>query len=113
MIFLLKDGNHFVIKSLANLFHFVLFTSLFIALVALGMVYQVEYLFQIALSLPFYGFVFFGTLCSYNLHWLFTPAILPPEASFKAHWHVKHRRLHAILAAASLIECLYFVALLH
>ena len=73
------------------------------------MVYQVVHLFHIALPLSFYGFVFFGTLCSYNLHWLFTPATVTADAPFKTRWHVKHRHLHTVLTSIALVGAIFFV----
>lgn len=73
------------------------------------MVYQTAYLFDMSLLPSFYGFIFFGTLCSYNFHWLFTPRQLPPDASPKLIWHVRHRKWHGIIALASLAGAFYFV----
>lgn len=108
-----KEDNGRLSRTLFSLLHFFLFTSLFIALVAIGMVYQTAYVFSLTVPLSFYGFVFFGTLCSYNFHWLFTPALLPLKPSLKLSWHVQHRRLHAALAVISVIAAACFVLLLY
>jgi 4-hydroxybenzoate polyprenyltransferase len=81
------------------LFHFFLFSSLFIAFGAVLMVYQTAHLME----LEFPGdsilyFVFFATLCSYNLHWYFTPS--SPEEKIRTQWTIKNKPLHLTLAFA-------------
>ncbi len=74
------------------------------------MVFQTCYLFQLDHQPYFYGFVFFGTLCSYNFHWFLTPAKVADHAtSLKVQWSQRHRQLHAALALVSLAASLYFL----
>jgi 4-hydroxybenzoate polyprenyltransferase len=60
---------------LRRLFHYFLFTSFYIALCAAAMAFQTAYLFRLSHNHQFYGFVFCGTVCSYNLHWALTPKL--------------------------------------
>lgn len=85
-----------------KIFDFFLFTSLFIALCALAMVYQTAYLFHLQLPGAFYFFVLFGTLCSYNFHWYLTPRHLPGAVSYKTRWSQLHRRHHLAIALLSM-----------
>ncbi|MBC7903344.1 MAG: hypothetical protein H7Y27_07970, partial [Gemmatimonadaceae bacterium] len=51
-------------------FDFFLFSSLYIALCALLMIYQTSRLIMTTdVPLSLYFFVFFSTICSYNFHW--------------------------------------------
>lgn len=76
------------------------------------MVYQTALLFELSLPTAFYGFVFFGTLCSYNFHWLFTPHRLPSAASVKLRWHIQFKKLHWALTLVSFIIAVYCTVLL-
>ena len=102
-----------MIKSLGNTFDFFLFTSIYIALVAIGMVHQTALLFNANLSFSFYAFVFAGTLCSYNFHWYFTNVTGEPTIPYKAHWHIRYRKIHlAIAVSAFLVAAFYGFQLL-
>ncbi len=80
-----------------NLFNFFLFSSLFIALGAVLMVHQTNQLLQLRYDFtPLLYFVFFSTLCSYNIHWYFTPVSFSEK--IRSYWTQKHRYIHLILA---------------
>lgn len=81
---------------LKKLFDFFVFTSLFIALCAVLMVYQTSLLFNVRFQWALYAFVFFGSVCSYNLHWFLTPPHIP-EPTYKLKWNITNRSLHLIL----------------
>jgi 4-hydroxybenzoate polyprenyltransferase len=81
---------------LRRLFDFFLFSSLFIAACALLMVYQTAMLFHLDLPLALYGFVFSGSVCSYNFHWYLTPPV-PQNESQRNRWNSANRSLHIIL----------------
>ncbi len=49
---------------------FILSHSLFIAFCAVALCWQTALLLQQQLSLSFYSFIFFSTICSYNFYWL-------------------------------------------
>lgn len=53
---------------LRNLFSFLLYSNLFIALCAVALVYQLSLLPGFPIPWTVYGFVFFGTVSEYNLH---------------------------------------------
>jgi 4-hydroxybenzoate polyprenyltransferase len=93
---------------LRAIFDFFLFSSLYIALCAVIMVYQTDDLFHLEYpKAAFYGFVFFSTICSYNFHWYLTP--VTQTELVRTHWTQKHRRLHLLLYVAGLIGAGYFV----
>lgn len=88
-----------MLKSIVNFF---LFSSLFIALCAVAMVYQVQLLVP-RVNIPgiFYVFVFFSTICSYNFHWwLTTHAVNGTE---RLHWALRHKGLHLVLYFTGLL----------
>lgn len=75
---------------------FVLFSSIYIALCAVIMVYQVQLLFpQVLLPPVFYLFIFFSTVCSYNFHWYLTHH--SATGSERLQWAVRYKSLHLIL----------------
>ena len=83
-----------------------LFSSLFIALCAVCMVYQTYYLFHQPDYNHFIWFAFFGTLCSYNFHWYLTPALY--GGSYRTKWSVKYKKLHLSLYIIALAGCGWF-----
>lgn len=83
-----------------------LFTSFFLALCAVGMVWQTLYLFHLPQNPALLGFTFCGTLCSYNFHWYFTPAAF--GGSRKTAWSVRNKGLHAVLFLLAFSGALYF-----
>lgn len=81
---------------LKSIFNFLLFSSLYIALCAVVMVYQLQLLFpQVTVSASFYLFVFFSTVCSYNFHWWLTQH--SATGSERLQWALKHKQLHLLL----------------
>ena len=100
-------------KSLfINIFDHFLFSSFYIAVCAVLMVYQSYRLFHTPTNIYFILFVFFSTLCSYNLHWYFTPSEY--GGSYKTQWSVNHKPLHLILFIISAIGAgLSILPLLH
>lgn len=87
---------------LKKLFNFFLFTSLFIALCAVLMVYQTALLFDLHLPVEFYAFVFSGTVCSYNFHWFLTPPDIDQPTS-KLKWSLANRTVHFWLFVLGLL----------
>lgn len=78
------------------IFHFFLFTSLFISGCALLMVNQTNLLLQLQYDAPDYLlFVFFATLCSYNFHWYLTPDM--PSETLRIEWTRRNKTLHLAL----------------
>jgi 4-hydroxybenzoate polyprenyltransferase len=96
---------------LKAIFNFFIFSSLYIALCAVIMVYQVQLLFpQAEISFVLYGFVFFSTVCSYNFHWWLTRH--SATGSERLQWALEHKSLHLILYFTGLIgSAVYFFML--
>ena len=95
-----------------RIFDLFIFSSLYIALCAVLMAYQVTDLLKIqSPSSNFLWFVFFSTICSYNFHWYFTPD--SPSENRRVIWTHKHKRLHLVLILISLVAAfLLFLPLL-
>ena len=98
-------------RLLKKAFDFFVFSSLFIAFCAIFMVYQTDLLFDIKSSFSILGFVFSGTVCSYNFHWYLTPPNVggPTE---KIIWNIRNKQLHLILAFLGLAGAVIFSLLL-
>ena len=97
-----------------QLFRFLIFSSLFIALCSVLMVYQTKYLFNTpGPGISFYLFVFFSTVCSYNLHWFLTSHSVKP--SQRIQWAQKHKHIHLVLFLVGLIGSgiFFFVLIQH
>src|SRR5579875_2420171 len=77
------------------------------AVCAVVMVWQSYYLFHLPLFYAFTGFVFFGTLCSYNFHWFLTPYI--PATSARVLWSVRFKWLHLLLYIVGAVGAAYFL----
>lgn len=99
------------LKKLADIF---LFSSLYISLVAVFMVFQTyTLLLEQPVNRPFLAFVFFSTVCSYNFHWMLTPHSVHPSA--RLNWSYQHKGLHLVLflTGLSLSALLFYLYLTH
>lgn len=76
------------------------------------MAYQTAYLFHLPRLYPFYGFVFCGTVCSYNTHWAFTPKLFQNPISGKKGLDQIPVKVHLALAILALTGAFIFVVLL-
>jgi 4-hydroxybenzoate polyprenyltransferase len=85
-----------LLSFLKKCFELFVFTSLFIAVCAVLMAYQAAMLFSFDLSFVLAGFVFSGTVCSYNFHWYLTPPGIE-QLSPKLAWNISNRKLHFFL----------------
>jgi len=96
---------------LKKCFDFFVFSSLFIACCALLMVYQTALMFELPLSMALVGFVFSGTVCSYNFHWYLTPPNVggPTE---KVIWNIRNKHIHLGLFFMGLAGAAFFAFLL-
>jgi len=66
------------------------------------MVYQTQFLFKTENPpISFYLFVFFSTVCSYNLHWFLTSHSIKP--SQRIQWAQKHKHIHLVLFIVGLL----------
>ncbi len=87
---------------LKSIFQFFIFSSLYIALCAVVMVYQLQLLFpQVTVSASFYLFVFFSTVCSYNFHWWLTHH--SATGSERLQWALRYKQLHLLLYFAGML----------
>ena len=75
------------------------------------MVYQVNLLFQVPVSFNLLGFVFCGSVCSYNFHWYLTPPGAE-DPSKKLAWNLSNKPLHLALFIAGLTGSAVFALLL-
>lgn len=75
------------------------------------MAYQTCYLFHIPFSFALAGFVFSGSVCSYNFHWYLTPPTVE-NPSEKLAWNICNKHIHLILFVAGLISSAVFTLLL-
>lgn len=91
-----------------SVFDFFLFTSLYISLCAVIMVYQ-AYALIIGqpVNIYFAAFVFFSTVSSYNFHWALTPHSVAP--SQRLQWEERHKSYHLLLSIAGLIGSVVFL----
>lgn len=96
---------------LKKIFQFFVFSSLFIALCAVLMTYQTCFLFNIPFSFALAGFVFSGSVCSYNLHWYLTPPHIE-QPSEKLAWNISNKNIHLILFVLGLLGSAVFTLLL-
>ncbi|MCW3072958.1 MAG: hypothetical protein JWP69_27 [Flaviaesturariibacter sp.] len=70
------------------------------------MAYHTFIFFGYPIQLHLLGFIFCGTVCSYNFHWFLTPELA--SGSVKAAWSYRNRHLHASLFIASFMGAAYF-----
>jgi len=66
---------------------------------------QTFLLFHLQPNKYFLWFVFFGTVCSYNFHWYFTPSGASHGA--KVHWSVNHKWVHVFIFFLGLAGACY------
>ena len=92
---------------------YIVFSSLYIALCAILMVWQTTWLLLgTAPSGRLMGFVFFATICSYNFHWYLTPRGVDP--SRRVQWTHRHKALHFVLYLTGIVgSAVYFFYLWH
>jgi 4-hydroxybenzoate polyprenyltransferase len=75
------------------------------------MVYQTCLLFSLPFSFALAGFVFSGSVCSYNFHWYLTPPQVG-KASEKLSWNISNKTIHLVLFVIGLIGSAVFTFLL-
>lgn len=96
---------------LKRFFDFFVFSSLFIAVCAVLMTYQTAFLFHLPFSFELAGFVFCGSVTSYNFHWYLTPPMVA-NRSKKLSWNVSNKPIHLVLFIIGLIGAAVFTILL-
>lgn len=88
-------------------FNFLLFSSIYIALVALLMVWESEEIMGLAIDRGnYFGFVFFSTICSYNFHWYLTPG--SEKYSERILWGRRRRRLQLMGCCIGLLGAAWY-----
>src|SRR5690349_7314248 len=94
-------------RQLKYVFDFFIFTSLFITVCALFMIYQAQQLLHLPNNLnSYYWFVFFSTICSYNFHWYLTPD--STSEMTRMLWTRENKKLHLFLFATGVIGAAWF-----
>jgi 1,4-dihydroxy-2-naphthoate octaprenyltransferase len=98
-------------------FNFFIFSSVYIALCALLMIWQTDTILGLQWNcrsyddyINYYAFVFFSTICSYNFHWYLTPADY--STSERILWGARHKQLQLALCAIGGLGALYYAWLL-
>ncbi|HVM89817.1 MAG TPA: UbiA family prenyltransferase [Puia sp.] len=94
-----------------KVFQFFIFSSLYISLCAVLMVYQTTHLlFHEVPPVSLLIFVLSSTMCSYNFHWYLTPHSV--TSSIRANWTQQHKLLHLVLYITGLaVSVIYFFIL--
>jgi 4-hydroxybenzoate polyprenyltransferase len=100
-----------LVSLVKKVFDFFIFSSLFIALCAVLMVYQTCILFSLPFSFSLAGFVFSGSVCSYNFHWYLTPPKVE-QPTEKQAWNISNKKIHFVLFVVGLIGSAVFTFLL-
>jgi 4-hydroxybenzoate polyprenyltransferase len=96
-----------LLQLLRKLFHLFVFSSVYIALCAVLMVYQTNQLLQLNYSIPPYLlFVFFSTICSYNFHWYLTSNV--QTEAIRVKWTQRNKTLHLILFSIGFIGSVWY-----
>jgi 4-hydroxybenzoate polyprenyltransferase len=91
-----------------RIFHFFVFSNLFIACCAILMAWQTNLLLiGQAPTFNFSGFVFFATICSYSFHWYLTPDIEDIDSA-RLKWLTRNRRVHLVLLLLGVAGAGYF-----
>lgn len=75
------------------------------------MLYQTCLLFSIPFSWALAGFVFSGSVCSYNFHWYLTPPHVE-QPTEKEIWNISNKRIHLLLFIIGLAGSAVFTFLL-
>ncbi|HET9056875.1 MAG TPA: UbiA family prenyltransferase [Chitinophagaceae bacterium] len=86
-------------------FHFFLFTSLFVILIAVGMVWQTASQLNIKhLNNWYYFFVLGGSAASYNIHWYLTKNNDPvTNNSSRIQWTIRYKHILLFFAITGLL----------
>ena len=91
---------------LRKLSAFILFSSIFIALCAIGLCIETNILLGVPLNnFSFYCFVFGATLVQYNLHYLLKKEAVPN--SERLRWSQKNRTIHVIFLLTGILLILF------
>ena len=90
-----------------QVFHFFIYSNLFIAACAVLMVNQTcRFLLHESPDKYFFLFVFFSTICSYSFHWYLTSHSVMP--SHRILWLKQNRKTHLVLFFIGLLGCGFF-----
>ncbi|HTE25348.1 UbiA family prenyltransferase [Flavitalea sp.] len=87
--------------------HFLVFSSIYIAVCALVMIYQTNQLLNLQYDVFHYCcFVFFSTICSYNFHWGLTPSV--ETNMVRLGWTIRNKTVHKILFIIGVIGAVWY-----
>ena len=91
-------------------FDFLLFSNLFISLCATIITLQTFYFFNHAADVRYVGFVFGGTLCSYNFHSLLNKNLFTNTPKLK--WNIRYKNIRILfMISGALLAGFYFFQL--
>lgn len=93
-------------QILTNIFRWLVFSNVFIALCAVLMGWQTAYLFGLNLPDALLPFVFFASICSYSFHWYLSFEIT--GISPRMEWLRRYRAAHMSLFFAGLAGAIYY-----
>ena len=94
-------------RAVNNIFRWLVFSNVFIALCAVLMCWQAAYLFRLTLPPALLPFVFFASICSYSFHWYLSFDIT--GNSPRAIWLRQYKPVHLILFVGGLTGAAFFV----
>jgi 4-hydroxybenzoate polyprenyltransferase len=96
---------------LKKIFDFFIFSSLYIALIAVLMTCQTMHLLGgYPLNFNLILFIFFSTICSYNFHWYLTTYSV--VSSKRLEWSQEHKVTHVVLYFIGLAGAVFYCYLL-
>ncbi|MET0244709.1 MAG: UbiA family prenyltransferase [Flavitalea sp.] len=94
-------------RPVRTMIHFIVFSSVYIAVCALVMIAQTNKLLLLEYNTGnYFLFVFFSTLCSYNFHWGMTP--FSETDLIRLSWTNRHKTLHLIFFLVGLVGAAWF-----
>lgn len=93
-------------RAIGNIFKWLVFTNVFIALCAVIMSWQPAFLFHLVLPPALLPFIFFASLCSYSFHWYLSFDDISDGARIK--WLRRYRTVHLSLFFVGMAGAIYF-----
>jgi hypothetical protein len=84
-----------------------LYTSIYTALGAALACFATDTIFGLPLIKEFYLFLFFATLCTYNVHWYFTPT--HAHNKDRENWSVANKKILASISIVAFVVGIYFL----
>jgi hypothetical protein len=86
-----------------------LYTSIYTAIGAALASFATDAIFNLHLTFYFFAFLFFATLCTYSMHWYFTP--IHAHDKNRENWSVENKKILAIISIVSFVAGLIILYL--